>query len=878
MQIKNYILNIAIIISLLIFGALSYYTYHTYIEYTKTQDNAHLSGFVEEIDKTLNAIIEERVESSIYLSGKEQSTFRRLVSRRAETDNNLKMLNNIIHSHDFYSPFKIYIEDTIKALQSVREEVDSLSPYYQDILIQRYHNLIFTPFLELLEETALMQKDKEIKMYLTMNMKYTILKENTVLENTYILFFLNSQKAINSDDLQIWNKLINQDTVPTLEPLGHTSIASHIKHLMSPEAFENFASSERAMILNQAKRGIYSVSTIGWSTQIEPKMEYYKKVHSILINKIKELEIVHSEKSQKPLIVFSISLLVIILILIKLLMLYKKNKQTTHVFQDTLRDIELVFTKAQQKEIQRLIENGKIDHIYKFLIQAIKDANTTKDLFLASMSHEIRTPLNGILGFTQLLKESDEKEEQKEFIAVIEKSSANLLTIVNDILDLSKIKAEKIELEMIEFDPVDSFESAVESYAAKAAEEDIDFNIFLDPTLPSLLVGDPTKISQIIVNLISNAVKFTPKNGEVNVKIEKLAEIPHSVQIKFSVKDTGIGITDAQKKNIFEAFTQADVSTSRKYGGTGLGLSISGKFAELMGGKLEISSEPNEGSIFYFTLELNKSTSSTLRDIPNLKHFTVGILEPYLGKEYIFNKNLEAYISATGAKIIHYTNESILSLHKASKLPDVIFIDHKSRLRQNELEKFIHFNTKIIVMSTGDQKRNLKHHQSHIDRVLYKPVNLTKTLKMLSDKEETYENEKNITFENVHILVAEDNLINQKLILNVLNRIGIEVTLANNGKEALDYRMQEQFDMIFMDVEMPVMGGMEATGKIINYEKHSGKTHIPIVTLTANALSGDREKYIGAGMDSYLSKPIELATLHKILRKYFEDRIVHHVT
>jgi signal transduction histidine kinase/CheY-like chemotaxis protein len=560
-------------------------------------------------------------------------------------------------------------------------------------------------------------------------------------------------------------------------------------------------------------------------------------------------------------------------LLFVLLRINKKSNESRQIFADTMRDIELVFNKDQQRELQRLMQQGRIDHIYKFLIQAIKDANQTKDLFLASMSHEIRTPLNGILGFTQLLKESDE-EEQIEFIAVIEKSSENLLTIVNDILDLSKIKAQKIELESIEFDPIDSFESAVESYAAKAAAEDIDFNIFLDPYLPDLLIGDPTKMSQVIVNLISNAVKFTPKNGEVSVRIEKLAEASNSVTVKFSVSDTGIGITDAQKENIFKAFTQADVSTSRKYGGTGLGLSISGKFVELMGGKLEITSKAGEGSTFYFTLDLQKAPHAKARDIPNMRQFTVGILNPLIGKDYIINHNLEAYIKATGAEIIRYTNESIMNLNRSGKLPDVLFIDHKSRFRDGELSKFIHFDTKTILLSTGDQKQNLKRYKGQIDRILYKPVNLSKTLKMLSQQEETFESNRNVRYSGVHILVAEDNLINQKLIINVLDKIGIQATIANNGKEALDLRIQGEFDMIFMDVEMPVMGGMEATGKIINFEKHSGKAHIPIVTLTANALSGDREKYIGAGMDNYLSKPIELEALHKILRLYFEDKII----
>ncbi|MDQ7083552.1 MAG: ATP-binding protein [Sulfurovum sp.] len=874
--LKKFILYIAIVLAIVLLAASSYFTYNAFKHYYALQSNTQLSTFLKGIDSTLETLHAERIESSLYLSTQAKSSLRKLISRRASTDKSLALLRTQIKGDATYTIYSIHIDDIYQALQEVRVEIDTLSTDYYDVLVTRYHQQVVQPFVEILEELSANKMSKTISDALIINQHYTALKENTVVENTFILFFVNASQYITEKDMHFWMQLLEKDTLPNLSSIGNNTLTQNIMPLMSPMVFADIASSEREMILNQSSRGQYSVSSLGWLSQTDEKMAYYTKVSQLIYSQLHTIELANIEESRIPFIGFSIATFIILLLLIKLLFMKRKKQESRQISTDTLRDIELVFNKDQQKELQRLMQQDKIDHIYKFLIQAIKDANTTKDLFLASMSHEIRTPLNGILGFTQLLKESDEKAEQAEFIAVIEKSSANLLTIVNDILDLSKIKAQKIELENIEFDPIDSFESAVESYAAKAAEENIDFNIFLDPYLPSLLLGDPTKISQIIVNLISNAVKFTAKNGEVNVSIEKLSESTTDVQVMFSVRDTGIGITDAQKENIFKAFTQADVSTSRKYGGTGLGLSISGKFVDIMGGKLEIKSIAGEGSTFYFTLQLLKPSSSKARDIPNLSQSVVGILNPHIGNEYIHNKNLEAYINATGAKIIHYTDESILNLNKVSRLPDILFIDHKSRHRGGELERFIHFDTKTILMSTGDQKRNLKHYRAQIDRILYKPINFSKTLKMLSNKEEFYESETNVQYSNVHILVAEDNLINQKLILNVLNRLGIKVTLANNGKEALDLRMQEEFDMIFMDIEMPVMGGMESTGKIINYEKHSGKKHTPIVTLTANALSGDREKYIGAGMDSYLSKPIELDALKKILRLYFEDRIKQH--
>jgi len=360
----------------------------------------------------------------------------------------------------------------------------------------------------------------------------------------------------------------------------------------------------------------------------------------------------------------------------------------------------------------------------------------------------------------------------------------------------------------------------------------------------------------------------------VSVSIKKLFENEDKVNVHFEVSDTGIGLTKEQQGKIFEAFSQADVSTSRKYGGTGLGLSISGKFIDHMGGKLSIRSIKDEGSTFYFTLALKKPKTATQRTVSDMSSYSVGILNSHIDTEYYINKNLETYIAYTGANIKRYTDESLLALKGTSQLPDILFVDHKFRHRDDELKPFLDLDTKIVLMSTGDQKKNLKQYKSHIDKILYKPVNFTKTLRMLNDKEDISETKQNIIFSNVHVLVAEDNRINQKLILNVLNRLGIEVSIVNNGKEALEQRMKNEYDLIFMDIEMPVMGGMEATGQIISYERNNHKTHIPIVALTANALSGDREKYMSVGMDSYLSKPIDLESLNHLFETYFEDRII----
>ncbi len=366
----------------------------------------------------------------------------------------------------------------------------------------------------------------------------------------------------------------------------------------------------------------------------------------------------------------------------------------------------------------------------------------------------------------------------------------------------------------------------------------------------------------------------------MDVRIEKVDESDTDTTVKFSVADTGIGITEDQKSKIFDAFSQADVSTSRKFGGTGLGLAISGKLVSFMGGKLEIESVEDEGATFFFTLKLEKSKHSKAREILNMHGFTVGLVVPNRELE-AHNRNLETYIESLGAKLKVYYGDELLD-ESPSQLPDVVFVDHQYHQRKDELEKYLDLDTKIILMTTGDKKHSIENIQERIARVLYKPVNFTKTIKSLEvvyeelekKKSSAEEEQKNIAFEDIHALVAEDNSINQKLIKNVLNGFGLRVTLANNGEEAVNLRMKNEYDIIFMDIQMPVLGGIEATEQILKYEEKHRKHHIPIVALTANALEGDREKYMEAGMDNYLSKPIELDALSALIEEYFSHKVV----
>jgi signal transduction histidine kinase/CheY-like chemotaxis protein len=525
------------------------------------------------------------------------------------------------------------------------------------------------------------------------------------------------------------------------------------------------------------------------------------------------------------------------------------------------------------KLIETLIENAKTDK------QEALEANASKSLFLANMSHEIRTPLNGIVGFTDLLKSTNLDEEQKEFINIVEKSSENLLNIINNILDLSKIESDKTELDIIIFDPIIEFENAVETYGIRASEKNIELDFFLDPTIDKKLLGDSVKLKEVLINLLSNAIKFTDLGGKIKVEIKKLSSVENQTELSFSIQDNGVGMTKEQQLNVFAAFTQADVSITRKYGGTGLGLTISTKFLELMNSELKLESQKEKGTRFFFNVMFEEVLESTeLSMIPNLQNHTIckfGYDLP-VQQDIYMSHYLKYY------DVEETTFKSMADLKKCNENNELngIWIDVDNN--DDEFLKNIYkLNAnKVILLSSFSNRNRLETLGINVAKVLYKPITPTKIVQGINatnlDKaEETEVNVSNASpFKNIqfhgNILVAEDNFINQKLVKQVLIRYGVNVELANNGLEAFEKRKSENYDLIFMDIQMPVMDGVEATHEIINYEVEEKLEHIPIVALTANALNGDRERFISEGLDEYIPKPIETNELLYILKKFLK--------
>jgi len=497
-------------------------------------------------------------------------------------------------------------------------------------------------------------------------------------------------------------------------------------------------------------------------------------------------------------------------------------------------------------------------------VEKAKKAENTKSLFLANMSHEIRTPLNAIIGFTKILKNSQLAKKEAGYINIIDTSAENLLGIVNDVLDFSKIENGSLVCESIEFNPFKEFNAVVDLFTIKAKEREIHLLSSIDSKILQKLIGDPLRIKQVLSNLISNAIKFSSDNSKININIKLVSKTSQTCTLGFSVEDSGIGISKEKQKTIFEDFTQADDSTSREYGGTGLGLSISSKIVEALDSKIEIHSEENIGSKFFFDIvyEIGKTNNKNLEELKKIK---IGIILSKHIEEYDCD-DLKIYLESIVDVTIYKNIDTIMGIEKEH----IIILDESNSF-DNLLEIDSLKSAKIIILSKE---------QKECDRlkngvILNVPFNRSVMFDMLVGLTDStygvnFDTQIAYTQYNGKILVAEDHEINQQLIGMLLELRNIEHIFANNGQEAVELFKKEHFDMLLMDINMPIKNGKEATQEIREYEKKENLQSTPILALTANAIEGDKEKTMKVGFDDYLLKPLDEIKLDEVFRRYLE--------
>ncbi|OQX57861.1 MAG: hybrid sensor histidine kinase/response regulator [Helicobacteraceae bacterium 4484_230] len=889
--IKNRLRLISLLPILILFSLASYYVYTSYVSYQSAQElqvRLNENKFTNELIKNLSR---ERGMTIMYLANPTEKMHKSLEAQRNIVDKKILEYNNNVKNG--VSSLQAHIKNIKDGRKAIDENNIAFDEIYEDI-----YGSAESTLLEQLQQIGTLLIDAQISALTNTYLNLTKTQNYTSNERDFISYILSRSTEFDPTELNRWLSLIGKADTLSIDIQLSKETSDALKEIFEDEdtleLFEDITA-ERSEIMQAVNDGLFSTQSGKWFTMLSEKINLIDEAEDILTNEMdKRASEVKNESLQiltGAIAIWVISIIIAILGFLMATDIARNIKNLEAVLnraaEDTAEDEESMHqhinldtskgTAQAYEMLESIIDQTRVDKNFAI------EASEAKSMFLANMSHEIRTPLNGIVGFTELLKDTNLEDEQREFIEIIEKSSENLLEIINNILDLSKIESNKLEIEDIVFNPLEEFESAVEVYGVRAAEKHIDLGCYIDPSLERPLKGDPTKIKEVIINLLSNAVKFTNNNGSINVNIRRQeCDTPNHARVKFEVKDSGIGVTAEQKARIFEAFGQADTSITRKYGGTGLGLTISSSFVDMMGGKLDLESEAGQGTTFFFTIEfeeietLNESIEGSFSNLNAL------ILEGE-GTPKAQSVYLREYLDYYGVSYSSFKGVDELKQLESKINYDMLFIDY-DYTDEESLKVYADSQEEMVLFTKSYYMKKIDSMGLDIFKTIYEPLNATKLISALEAHDvEAFAHKKaqksrkkvsaDTKFE-AKALVAEDNIINQKLIRRTLEDLGLEVTLANNGLEAFEKRKSGNYDVIFMDIQMPVLDGVEATMEILEYEEEFDQPHTPIIALTANALKGDRERFMEAGMDEYTTKPLVRSEIMILLNQFVGHKAV----
>ena len=885
------LLAIAIWLPVLMLLGLSGYNLYTQInKYEKAQKSIEYLKLGKKLENILVYLGQERGVSSIYSvsKGNYPKSKQLIAKKRKLLDNAVSDLKSFLNENpQFYNTTKDVL-NTLNQLPIIRKKIDTFSSDYIHTYFFTYYTVLEKQILNT-EAKIFRYFPEEVKTDFALKMELDKIIAYSGITRGFGSYFITADEPMSEKDYKnVLMTYYHASNILITNLSSNPEISEFLNDAKFKKLEENIK--EELFYIQQANMGNYlngefdgyPIDAIDYFDSFTKRISYFKHSGNLLGNEIQKnidkIETTIINKRNLAITIFIIALFLLVLGFYINKMINKHIKELSITLNKlapiTGEDISIDINTPQGMHKALQITEEAIAITQKAVKESEENAKA-KSLFLANMSHEIRTPLNGILGFLELLKTTELTPEQQDYINTVAQSAENLLQIVNNILDVSKIESNKLTLEEIDFKLEDELENTLEVFATPCAQKEIEYVAKVSPDIPSVIKGDVLKLKEILTNLINNAIKFTHKNGTIEVTVKLNTIEDNKANIYFEVKDTGIGMSEEQKNKVFEAFSQADESVTRKYGGTGLGLTIVKSYIEMMGGEIKVDSAINKGTKFYFDLWfpiVNPTPKYRKNTFSNLTFALLNTFKESKRKEVGLD-----YLSFFGVNRIAFNNaQELQKLLKTEVLnAAVVFYEETQTDKIKELESL---NIPIIIISSFAHKQEIDNLNLNLFTI-YDPEVPSKFYNAISFstqniKRETKKAEEKKALYELHALIAEDNPINMKLLETTLKGLGIKADKATNGLEAFNKYSSNpnKYDVIFMDAQMPVMDGVEATQEILEFENEEELPHTPIIVVTANVLKGDRERFLGAGMDDYVSKPIKKDELLRVLDNVVENK------
>ncbi len=856
---------------LIIFFLSSFYLYNSYKTYLNLNQLNYEFGISQTLTKLSKELNQEKSMSVLYMATGGIFDSENIEQQRKNSDELIKQTLKIYENIPNDKNANI-IKNRLLDINRIRDKIDSLSISFDEIFFE-YFEIIN----KAIEEELMMLKDHTLSPHLTTFLtSFTLAYANSNLISTkrdFVSQILIQNRDFKSNEVKVWLSLIRGDKfhyqyIPESQAKNIIDdIYNSIEYANLISRLENYATQIIRNSSNTAEANFAS-----YFDTVSDELAISYEIQDILKNQI-DYEIIEFKSSFFNHVIIGAFIWIVNIILFIIGCLTKTSiKKNISELKNILKQIANL---TDNKNID-LSTNSGISKAYDMIAKALElittqkqaaiDANRSKSAFLANIFHEIRTPLNGIIGFTDLLKNSNLKKQEKELVGVIEQSSENLLRIINNILDISKIESRKVELDNEVFSPIKEFSSAVELYSQKAYEKDIEFICYIDPSLNKHLEGDYFKVKQVLINLIGNAIKFTPQNGQIIVDITKLDENEDGkTTIKFSVKDNGIGIDKNMLEKIFDSFIQANKDITKIYGGTGLGLSISNEYIKMMDSIIKVKSELGEGSEFSFVIKFKGADSKDQNYFMDFAGKTVTVFTTR--KDSLYDEYLEKYFDFLGIETnIVYDSNELLKLNKE----DIVVTKFKNYARlKTDAFVLVLANTKEMQTSLVED-RNIS--------FINEPLSITKLKKALEKADYKKRQKSNDAYShkyNISVLLATNNENKTKDIEHILKELCERVEVVNDAKSVIEYTQISHYDIIFLDMVLDEMNAILCAKNMIHHEKQNNLPHTHIIGIV-NTISNLNQINVEKNyLDDYIQKRSSKNEILQILNNFTPQNAIN---